>query len=293
MSEYHSGFRAYSSRVLKTVPFEKNSDDIHPNYASMIMTNQTDPANLFVIATLARYNAATDDMESDSRVLGNSSITAFDDTVIFMGDITGTANPTLGITAAQDAKLKLNDIASARVTGAVGGNVKDASNNTITGMKWAVNAPNDKYIWDSGTYQWVVNPSPDNPRESYDISGDPNLYEYDAEPFCIGNDCTNTSNRIWIARENYVIGNGGDIKAVADFTSASEDPFTILKNTAGETIWYVKKDINTTQTGFNRVDNTSTGDYFLSKTNLDVVVIPDIVLAAVQRMMSALTAMNE
>ncbi len=27
MSEFHSGFRAFSSKVLKTLPFENNSDD--------------------------------------------------------------------------------------------------------------------------------------------------------------------------------------------------------------------------------------------------------------------------
>lgn len=230
-------------------------DNVKPKMASLVMANQTDKNDIFVVATLAKYDSVKDELVNDSKVLNNSGLPSFSDAVVYTGNLSNE------VSAAMD---KLNTLVSGKIVGQSGGTVKDNSGNLMYGLYWASNDPLRNY---------------------YDVSGDPKMYQYEADPFKIGQ----TGTSIWLARENYVIDNGGGIRSVKDFTSSSSDPFSILKNTAGETIWYVKSDINVAQNGFNRV---STADHFTGK-NIDLVVLPDLGVAAVQRMLSAINEIQK
>ena len=101
-----------------------------------------------------------------------------------------------------------------------------------------------------------------------------------------------------------MIGNGGQIRTPGDFTNSSSDPFTLLKDNALQTVMYIKKsnasDPTTILTSQNAKDAISNEDYFKYNsltagvgTNIDVVFIPDLMVAAVQRMLPAITNLKD
>ncbi|MDA8244423.1 MAG: hypothetical protein M0025_09940 [Elusimicrobia bacterium] len=125
---------------------------------------------------------------------------------------------------------------------------------------------------------------------SYDSGSGGPLAQFQADPYYIGN---NTSGNImWYARENYVIGNGGGIKTADDITNSSQDPFTLLKSLAAETVVYVKTSDNQSaaaMTDSNTAYSHITSSDHIGTRNIDVVFIPDLMVAAVQRMLPAIT----
>ncbi|MDD5688089.1 MAG: FecR family protein [Elusimicrobia bacterium] len=72
--------------------------------------------------------------------------------------------------------------------------------------------------------------------------------------------------------ESYAINNEGKLLNLKDFTSTSENPFTVLKEVAGEMIVSVREG--------NTVDSMD----FLSKGNIDIVITPDIVVSIAQKL---------
>lgn len=66
-----------------------------------------------------------------------------------------------------------------------------------------------------------------------------------------------------------VIDNGGSVLSRSHFTSSSENPFTILKQVAGEQVIFVRE-IN--------------GADFLRRGNLDLIVTPDAIIAVAQKL---------
>lgn len=55
LSEYHSGFRAYSSRVLKTVPLEENSDDFVFDTEIIVQMRKAGFSRIKEISIITRY----------------------------------------------------------------------------------------------------------------------------------------------------------------------------------------------------------------------------------------------
>ncbi|MFH1619985.1 MAG: FecR family protein [bacterium] len=204
----------------------ESHDNLKPQSAVIVAANQTDSNNIFAIASVATYDAATDELDDQKRIY---------------------YTPASGYTFTDMGNL--------------------ISKADTTGLDWAKDYPTTGAITDA--------------RLSIDSgdSGGP-LYQYEAIPFCKLGDCTG-NNKLWFAQENFVIDNNGKIKNVGDFTNTSSDPFSILKNSAAETIWYLRKD------SAGLPDYSASGDFGPNK-NIDLVIIPDIGVAAVQRMLPAL-----
>jgi hypothetical protein len=102
------------------------------------------------------------------------------------------------------------------------------------------------------------------------------------EPGC---DITDVGGqKFYFNMEMYVINNDGKIlNAQSDFANSSYDPFTVLKNTAVEGILSVTD--AGTDTGGNGVIG---GASVLQRGNFDLVVTPDIVLMAVEKVAAVL-----
>jgi len=159
-------------------------------------------------------------------------------------------------------------------------------------------------VWTDMSLQakWAIQEaySPGN-KNNYEVTGDPLLSQYRADLYRVGI----TGDYIWYARENYAIDNAGSVQTVGSFTNSDQDPFSLLKGMAGESVIYVKKansgtGLTTNAAAYAAIDNSATGDYFknagghyTSGTNIDLVIIPDLAVAAIQKMLPALTSLNE
>ncbi|HAN04648.1 MAG TPA: hypothetical protein DCQ25_05235 [Elusimicrobia bacterium] len=254
-----------------------DGNDVRADRSAFIFANKSQGDDyIFTIAELYKYDAARDELVNNIKVVDpNATLTATTDRDVVITGFTDAAG--------------LNKIAAGDVvdTG-VGGGLKDGAANPLTGLRWAI-----KYTplpGETGYYEQV---------------GDPLLYQYSADAYVLGaGDSTNATNIIWLARENYVIDNSGGIKTVDDFTSSGLDPFSVLKETAGQTIMYVKKSLTGSPSWISNAaayEAISDADYFTTLgappygtgTNIDLVIVPDLALAAVQRMLPALSSMNE
>jgi len=78
--------------------------------------------------------------------------------------------------------------------------------------------------------------------------------------------------------ESYAINNSGKILNVKDFTSTSENPFTILKNVGAEGIISCK---------------TTLGNDFFTKGNIDLIMTPDIVVSIAQKLGTEVTSISD
>ncbi|MEW6042581.1 MAG: hypothetical protein AB1633_13775, partial [Elusimicrobiota bacterium] len=105
-------------------------------------------------------------------------------------------------------------------------------------------------------------------------------------PVFLGNSAGNkTNNVIWLKSEFYLINNNGSILDKSYLiNSEGKDPFTVLKEIAGETIISVKKD---TRTGT---------DYFgKNKTvpsNIDLVWTPDLIMTVAQKLATQISQIS-
>jgi hypothetical protein len=121
---------------------------------------------------------------------------------------------------------------------------------------------------------------------TYDAKQDPNA------KFKEGSDASgNDSGQVWVygispqiklvkdgnveyvrlMNEGYGINNGGAIINVKDFTSSTDNPFTYVKQIAGEYITFCEK-----------ID----GNPFFAKGNLDLVIIPDVIVSTALQLAS-------
>jgi hypothetical protein len=257
-----------------------DGNDVRADRSAFIFANKSKgDSDIFTIAELYKYDAARDELVNNIHVV-NAGAT-----------LTDTTDRDVVITGFTDA-AGLNKIAAGDIVDSgAGGGLKDGAGNSMgADLKWAI-----KYTPAAGYTGY------------YEQVGDPSLFQYSADAYVIGaNGSPAAANMIWLARENYVINNSGGIKTVNDFTSSGLDPFSVLKETAGQTIMYVKKAFNdpsnwtSNANAYQGIDNTSTGDYYYAAvaaypagTNIDLVIVPDLALAAVQRMLPALSAMNK
>ncbi|MDP2867090.1 MAG: hypothetical protein Q8O90_12690, partial [Elusimicrobiota bacterium] len=121
------------------------------------------------------------------------------------------------------------------------------------------------------------------------------LMQFQADPYARGNNSAN--GVMWYAREDYVIGNGGGIKSANDITSSSQDPFTLLKGLAVQSIVYVKQSQNDSAAALTNnaaaYSDMLAADHLGGGRNIDVVFIPDLMIAAVQRILPAITNLKD
>jgi len=138
---------------------------------------------------------------------------------------------------------------------------------------------------------------------SYEKKGDPGMFNYTAQLYLVGNNIANKS--MWLAEEAHVINNSGSLQRVDDLVNTATDPFSILKGVAAETTIYVKDatwaagswaNLRATLTSNENVFNNaiSQNDFFAHGygNNIDVVIIPDLVMAAVQKMLPAISKLS-
>jgi hypothetical protein len=279
-----------------------NDNSIKAEWASFVSANRTYADEIFVTAEGYRYDAGRDELVNNTAVVGinplNTAAGGADRDVLMTGILQNDANST--------AVEKLNYLSRLNVanTGTAGNLVYDKGG---TSYNYAVTTP-DSVLWgrkfDIAPGGADAGQLPAGFRASYSLSGDPVLREYSADAYIVGGKLSN-NNFFWYATESYVTGNGGGIKSAGDFTNSSSDPFTLLKESAAEVIVSVKDAATapgswTSDTaayaGISSTDKFKTsgaGAHYTAGTNIDVVFIPDLAVAAIQRMLPAITALNE
>jgi len=142
--------------------------------------------------------------------------------------------------------------------------------------------------------------------QDYNVDGEANgtLFAHHATGHCIPDCNTEGHVNFWLTSEAYVIDNFGNIKNVNDFTSSSKDPFTLLKETAGQLIFSLKATPDNAElSNPGGLSPNIGGDLFLTKTNdfgnpvtvdarnknIDLVITPDLAISIAQKLASSLS----
>lgn len=85
-----------------------------------------------------------------------------------------------------------------------------------------------------------------------------------------------STQKLWLASENFVIDNGGKIRNISDFTGGSNSFDIFFKDTATQVVVFAKED-SSNKPGSVDATNFSGGNS--AKRNVDVVVTPDIAVS--------------
>lgn len=265
--------------------FDANS--VKPDWASFVMANYTKANDsvlpeIFFIAENYLYDPVKDDLRNNTSVVGITSGGLYLDKNVV---ITGHLQSGGGISAVTGLN-KISSKAGVVYDGTDSGQLKYSDGT-------AVNANGSDVVW-------AVQTGASYERKGSDIaSGDAAaLWQFQADKYLIGNKASPLQNDyIWFAKENYGIGNDGSIKTVGDFTNSSKDPFSILKDSALESVMYIKNANSTVASGNpGRTDILDTDRFGYdggAGTNIDVVFIPDLMVAAVQRMLPAISNLKD
>jgi hypothetical protein len=276
-------FSANLPQRIEEWPAFFNSNDIHADWSSFVMANKTNADEIFFIAQDYLYDAVRDELVNNEAVLGN--VVSADQNVLLTGVLVSDVNGS--------AVQKLNQIASLNIrdntsTGGLGDlEIRDGAGG------WTA-LPATEVVWAQKLAAGVG-------YEAKETGDNVSLWQYQADAYRVGNGGAET---IWFAKENYVIGNGGGVKRVEDFTNSASDPFTILKNSALQTVMYIKKSVSNDPSGIltsaAAYSDIQTADRFVYDggaagvgTNIDLVFIPDLMVAAVQRLLPALTNLSD
>ena len=282
-----------------------NDNALKPEWASFVSANKTYADEIFVIAEGYRYDAARDEIVNNTAVVGIAPTSyaagGADRDVLLSGILQNDSESTAAEKLNYLSRLNLRE--SQAVFGAGKLQYRDPDDSTwkaydattANSVLWA-----RKYDVAPGGADAALG-LPVGFRPSYELSGDPRLWEFTADAYLIGGKSANGS--LWYAQESYVIGNGGGIKRAEDFTSSRSDPFTILKESALQNIMYIKSAATPASSwtsnaaaysGISDTDKFSVaGGRYPGGTNIDLVFIPDLAVAAIQRMLPALTSLNE
>lgn len=303
LAQMTMGFNRELPQRIEEWPSFFSGNSVNPTYSSFILANRTNVAadGIFFVAEGYRYDAARDELVDNLAVFApNRTILATDPNdrhTMITGVLKDGGALGSGLMA-QDmfnavSRLQIKD--PAIVAGA----------NSSAGTLEYLNPVTHLYVPmnNAGTGATTVNwgmrlaeTATSGKGYSYNSSGGAApLAQFQADPYYIGN---NSSLQImWYARENYVIGNGGDIKTADSLTKSSQDPFTLLKNLAVETVVYVKTSNTNVATALNTnlaaKGAITSSDHLGSGRNVDVVFIPDLMVAAVQRMLPAITNLGK
>ncbi|HOI42257.1 MAG TPA: hypothetical protein PK523_04865, partial [Elusimicrobiales bacterium] len=250
-----------------------NDNDINPAYMTAIAANRTDiKSEIFFVAEGWKYDAGRDELVNNIKVVDPAA--AVNSTTDRDVVITGVLKPDAG-NPAYTPIYGLSKISNLEIVDAGGGalDYTNAINGTSNGV--TVGGP-------AGDVVWAIRTTDADYSVDSDDVGTDQMWQFQADRYNVGNA---GAQYIWLAQENYVIGNGGGLKNTGDFTSSGTDPFSILKETAGQVIMYVKND-----TGGVR---QTTDRFGASGRNIDIVFIPDLAIAAIQRMLPAITELGD
>ncbi|MEI7481556.1 MAG: FecR family protein [Elusimicrobiota bacterium] len=261
-----------------------NGNSVDPVYISVIMANRTNREDIFFIGEGSIYDTVRKELVSNPMVVGipTTENSANDQSVLLTGRLTGS-----------DAVMMLNAISRLDIKDTAGAVGSDGTMQYTTddGATWTNFNTAGLPLND---VRWALQvPQANGKTNHYEVTGDPALWQYRADLYTIGGQ---PGAYIWYAKENYAINNSGAIQQVEDFTSSNLDPFTILKNVAGESLMYIKTaSLGSGLPATNAAAYTSIdpGDYYAGNSNIDLVIIPDLALAAVQKMLPALTKLND
>jgi len=267
-------FDAALPRRIDEWPSFFNNNSINPVYATFIMANRTDKDNVFFIAQGYKYDSVKDEVINNEGILGLP--VSADRDVIMTGVMT---DDDVNSISAMEGLNRISRLEVRNDAGVTGGLIYTADNLTKVGAGAG------------GEVRWAQ--SVDAPSYSYgteDASSD-QLWNYSANLYAIGGN-SGDANKIWFANENYVINNSGSIQTKDSITNSGTDPFTLLKNNAGEAIFSIKKYDALGADTYTKIDNSAGGDKFTT-ANIDVVFIPDLMVAAVQRMLPAITELGD
>jgi hypothetical protein len=173
---------------------------------------------------------------------------------------------------------------------AADGSVKDFSSAVLNGLVWAQDP--------AATGGWnELNPLIPDSRSPLHKGGDDNLYQYKAHPYCVGADCSQPQNLVWLAEEYYVIAANGGVLNIKDITGSGVDFTTLANNIAGQGIFYVKNHAGAFD-WYQISDqdaNLQTGAFFTNPglKNIDMVLIPDAPYQMLEKAFTAVDLMND
>ncbi len=281
--------------------FDGNSVD--PSWASFVLANRTDSHEIFFIAQGYKYDATA----GREMLVNNPWVLTLDGTQPIAANASDDRNVILtgvltdaGVIKAVEGLNKITNLQVVTDGGASGGLVyTNADRTALLGQPVSGNV-----VWAIKTIKSSSYSEPNNAPDNAP------LVQYQADMYDVGNQkSANAADYLWFAKENYVIGNGGGIKSANDFTNSTTDPFSLLKNTALESVMYIKKssvadpfispttpsaipDSGAAKLAISNVDYFAYNDA-AKGTNIDVVFIPDLMVAAVQRMLPAITNLKD
>ncbi len=278
MAVFTMNFNKELPQSISEWPSFFNENSVKPNWATYVFANRTYSDEIFFNAEAAKYDKVRDELVNNESVLGVSLTdpNVHDRDVMISGILSGDKsyealgniiNLKFKDAGKNDGTLEYTEDAS--MNGSVGSNV----------------------FW----FSKVRAPQIPEGTNFYEKTGDAEdkLYQIEADLYAKGGDYSLTDNLVWFARENYVISNGGNIRGKNDFVNSGNDIISMLKNTGVESVIYMKK--FDSSSGSIRWDNLtesnvrgtiSNNDYF-NGTNIDLVIIPDLVIAAVQKLLPA------
>jgi hypothetical protein len=307
LAQMSMGFNKDLPQRIDEWPSFFSANEVNPTYASFVMANRTNAGSIFFVAEGYRYDATRDELVDNLSVFApNRTITSdsSDDRHTMISGVLADDAGTAGLNEAQDM---LNAISRLQIQ----------DTDIVSGLNFSDGETTLQYKTGLGTYtnftgvgatnvRWgmaVDETASSGKNYEYSVDGDnAPLYQYRADAYAIGNKMggasptTATNGLMSYAREDYVIDNGGKVQRAEDITNSSLDPFTLLKNIAVQSVVYVKQSatndvalLTSNDAAYSKVSNT---DYFSTK-NIDVVLIPDLFVAGVQRMLPALTDLGD
>jgi hypothetical protein len=273
-----------------------NENSVKPAWASFVLANYTMATDatspeIFFIAENYKYDASNDDLRNNTSVIGVAvnSANGADKNTLITGDLVSGG----GVSAV----AALNAVASLKVTddGTNSGTLQYTSDSGFSGVKMNANGSN---------VVWAVQTDASYEVKPADTGDSTSLWQYQADKYLIGNkDSSSASDYLWFAKENYGISNTGAIKTVGDFTNSSTDIFSLLNNSALESVMYIKtanSALTTFESDTSALHDIGTTDMFDyggrdsgMGTNIDVVFIPDLLVAAVQQMLPAINNLKD
>lgn len=304
LAQMSMGFNKDLPARIEEWPSFFNGNTVNPVYASFILANRTNIAadGIFFVAEGYRYDATRDELVDNLAVfapgLSIASTNPNDRHTMMTGVLKDGGDINSGLLA-QDmfnaiSRLKIRDADPL---------LRNGTNSTSAGNLEYLNPKTGLYIAmdNAGTsatnVDWgmrLTETVNSGKGYKYDVSGaNAPLMQFQADPYAIGN--VQGQGVMWYAREDYVIGNGGGIKSADSITNSSQDPFTLLKGLAVQSIVYVKQSnansaaaLTNSAAAYSDIKAT---DHMtaLTNRNIDVVFIPDLMIAAVQRMLPAIT----
>lgn len=300
LAQMSMGFNRDLPARIEEWPSFFNAKDINPTYASFILANRTNIAadGIFFVAEGYRYDAARDELVDNLAVFApglSIAVTNPNDKHTMITGVLKDGGAAGSGLLAQDmfnaiSKLRIRDADPLLRNGtnsSSAGNLEYLNPETgsfvamdsvgATNVDWGMRLTETATTGKGYTYEPAGNNAP--------------LMQFQADPYAIGN--TLGGPVMWYAREDYVIGNGGGIKSASDITNSSQDPFTLLKGLAVQSIVYVKQSNTTNAAALSSsaaaYSNINAADHLGGGRNIDVVFIPDLMIAAVQRMLPAIT----